>query len=100
MEQITVADLLGLLEYVLQIGAAVAAIIVGVKKVVAKLVLPARMDNAKDYIVPFIARLERGEPISDIELERFWEEYHFYRDNNGNSYIKSRVEKLQKDGKL
>jgi hypothetical protein len=58
------------------------------------------MDNAKNYIVPFLARVERGEPVDNIEVERFHEEYKYYRDHDGNSYIKSRVEKLQKDGKL
>ena len=58
------------------------------------------MDNAKNYIVPFLARLERGEPVDSIELERFHEEYNYYLNHDGNSFIKDRVERLKKDGKL
>jgi hypothetical protein len=78
----------------------IAAIIAGVKKAVGKLLEPLAMDNAKNYIVPFLARVERGEPVDNIEVERFHEEYKYYRDHDGNSYIKSRVEKLQSAGKL
>ena len=100
MEQITVVELVEFLKYLVGAVAAVSTVIVGVKKVVAKLLVPYGLDNAKNYIVPFIARIERGEPVSEIELERFHEEYDYYINHGGNSYIKERVEKLKKDGKL
>ena len=70
------------------------------QKVVEKLLLPLSLDNAKNYLVPFLSKVERGEPCDEIELERFHEEYTFYTNHGGNSYIKSRVAKLQKEGKL
>lgn len=100
MEQITLGDIESVLKFIFAFGGSISAIIVGVKKVVSKLFLPYGLDNAKNYIVPFIARLEREEAISEIELERFHEEYTFYIDHGGNSYIKERVEKLKKEGKL
>ena len=100
MEQITLGDLESWLRFAIALVGSVSAVIVGVKKVVSKLLVPYGLDNAKNYIVPFVARLERGEAISEIELERFHEEYAYYRAHGGNSYIKERVEKLQKDGKL
>ena len=100
MEQITIGDLESWLEAIIRIAGLASAIIIGVKKVVSKLLVPYGLDNAKNYIVPFVVKVERGEPIDSIELERFHEEYKYYIDHGGNSYIKSRVEKLQKEGKL
>lgn len=100
MEQITLGDISNILAYVAGLGASVTAIVHFVKKAVEKLLVPYGLDNAKNYIVPFIAKLERGEAISDIELERFHEEYSWYCDHGGNSYIKSRVDKLRDEHKL
>lgn len=100
MEQITLGDLSSWAAFVIGLVGSISAIIVGVKKAVRKLLEPLAMDNAKNYIVPFLARVERGEPVDNIEVERFHEEYKYYRDHDGNSYIKSRVEKLMKEGKL
>lgn len=100
MEQITLGDLYSWATFVIGLVGSIVTIIAGVKKAVGKLLESLAMDNAKNYIVPFLARMERGEPVDSIEVERFHEEYKYYRDHDGNSYIKSRVEKLQKDGKL
>lgn len=100
MEQITLGDLSSWIGFAVGLVGSIAAIITGVKKAVEKLLVPLAMDNAKNYIVPFLARVERGEPVDSIELERFHEEYKFYTDHDGNSYIKSRVEKLKEAKKL
>ena len=100
MEQITLGDIATWAAFVVALGGSVAAIIKGVKKVVEKLLLPLSLDNAKNYLVPFLSKVERGEPCDEIELERFHEEYQFYVSHGGNSYVKSRVEKLQKQGKI
>ena len=100
MEQITLGDIAAWAGFAVMLGGSVAAIIKGVKKVVEKLLLPLSLDNAKNYLVPFLSKVERGEPCDEIELERFHEEYTFYTEHGGNSYIKSRVDKLQKAGKL
>lgn len=100
MEQITLGDIAAWAGFAVMLGGSVAAIIKGVKKVVEKLLLPLSLDNAKNYLVPFLSKVERGEPCDEIELERFHEEYTFYTEHGGNSYIKSRVAKLQKEGKL
>ena len=100
MEQITLGDIATWAAFIVALGGSVAAIIRGVKKVVEKLLLPLSLDNAKNYLVPFLSKVERGEPVDEIELERFHEEFTFYTSHGGNSYIKSRVNKLQKEGKL
>ena len=60
----------------------------------------ANIESCKNFIVGRISKVENGEALSEIEAERFWEEYDFYIDHNGNSYIKKKVEQLQKEGKL
>ena len=100
MEQITLGDLYSWATFVIGLVGSIVTIIAGVKKAVGKLLESLAMDNAKNYIVPFLARVERGEPVDNIEVELFHEEYKYYRDHDGNSYIKSRVEKLMKEGKL
>ena len=100
MEQITLGDLARWAAFAVALGGSIAAIIKGVKNAVEKLLEPLSLDNAKNYLVPFLSKVERGEPVDEIELERFHEEYTFYTNHGGNSYIKSRVAKLQKEGKL
>ena len=60
----------------------------------------ANIESCKNFIVGRISKVENGEALSEIEAERFWEEYDFYIKHNGNSYIKNKVEQLQKEGKL
>ena len=58
------------------------------------------MESCKNFIVRCLGDFENGNTISDIEQERFWEEYEHYLNSGGNSYVKHRVEKLQSEGKL
>lgn len=60
----------------------------------------ADMNATKNFLVRFLADVEQGNEIDEIEKERFYEEYKHYTDLGGNSYIKDKVEKLKKDGKL
>lgn len=58
------------------------------------------MQQTKNYLVRCLNDIDKG-AISDSELERFWEQYkHYDQQLNLNGYIKSKVEKLQKEGKL
>lgn len=100
METITLGDLARWAAFVVALGGSIAAIIRGVKKAVEAIILPLSLDNAKNYLVPFLSKVERREPIDEIELERFHEEYAFYINHGGNSYVKSRVDKLKQAGKL
>lgn len=100
MEQITLGEIGNVFAYIVGLGASVAAIVHFVAKAVNKVFTPYALDSAKDYLVLFLARVERGEPVDNIEVERFHERYSFYIDHGGNSYIKDKVEKLKKDGKL
>ena len=56
--------------------------------------------SCKNYIVPYLADIERGGIPDEIEKQRFWDAYDVYKKNGGNSYIHDRVNKLVKEGKL
>lgn len=64
-----------------------------------------RIDNVqllsdKNFLVSFLARVEKNLIVDEVEKERFYEVYKDYRELGGNSYIAHKVEKLQKEGKL
>lgn len=58
------------------------------------------LENCKNYLVSYLSNLEKGLPVTELETQRFWEEYEHYTDKGGNSYIKNKVEKFQEEGKL
>lgn len=118
MEQITLGDLATWAGFIVALGGSVAAIVNGVKRALKAMfeqqmqAINARMDkqeeainrtdveNCKNFLVPFLAECERGQEHDQIELERFHEQFSHYTKIGGNSYIKAKVEKLQKEGKL
>ena len=54
----------------------------------------------KNFLVRFLADIEQGNLVDEVEKERFYEVYKDYKGLGGNSYIQHKVEKLQKEGKL
>lgn len=58
------------------------------------------MSTSKNFLVRFLADVEQGKPIDEIEKERFYETYEHYTKLGGNSYIHDKVESLKKVGKL
>lgn len=60
------------------------------------------LESHKNFLVRFLADIEQGQPIDEIELERFHEVYSRYTspELGGNSYIHDKVEKLKKLGKI
>ena len=58
------------------------------------------VSSDKNFIVRFLADIEQGNEIDEVERERFYEIYQRYKELGGNSYVSHKVEKLQKEGKL
>ena len=55
----------------------------------------------KNFLVRYLADIERGNVIYDSERQRFWEEYdHYIKDLGENSFIKEWVSRLKEEGKL
>ena len=58
------------------------------------------MENVKNYLVLFLADIERNEKPDEVELLRFEEQFAYYTKKGGNSYIHRKYEKLKSEGKL
>lgn len=58
------------------------------------------LEGTKNYLVMVLCDIDRGHKMTEIESERFWEQYRHYVDAGGNSYIKRRVERYKDDGLL
>ena len=58
------------------------------------------LESCKNYLVTFLSYVDQGQPIDEIQKERFWEEYQHYEKQGGNSYIHRKVEQLKADKKL
>lgn len=56
------------------------------------------IENCKNYLITFLSEVARGEVKDEIEIKRFWEEYEHYSACGGNSYVKHKVDELQKKG--
>lgn len=56
------------------------------------------IENCKNYLITFLSEVSRGELKDEIEIKRFWEEYEHYAACGGNSYVKHKVDELQKKG--
>lgn len=63
--------------------------------------LNADLASCKNFLVRFLADVEQGQPVDEVEITRFWETYdHYSRDLGQNSYIKEKVVNLKAQGKL
>lgn len=107
MEQVTLEQIARVAAFAVALVGSIAAIIRGVNKAVGKLLEPVvkqiesvDRENCKNFLVTFLAETERGQEHDQIELERFHEQFEHYKAIGGNSYIKAKVDKLQKAGKL
>lgn len=58
------------------------------------------LSSDKNFIVRFLADIEQGNVVDEVEKERFYEIYKRYKELGGNSYVSHKVEKLQKEDKL
>lgn len=57
-------------------------------------------EATKNYLVTVLSRIEQGEYVDEIELQRFWEQFEHYESMHGNGYIHQKVEKLKQKGLL
>lgn len=59
------------------------------------------VQTSKNFLIRYLADIERGENIYESEKQRFWDEYKHYRDDlKENAYITEWVDRLKKEGKL
>lgn len=58
------------------------------------------LSGCKNFLVRFLADIEQGNKIDEVERERFYEVYEHYTKLGGNSYIHDKAEKLKKENKI
>lgn len=58
------------------------------------------MESCKNFLVRVISDIDNDQKIGETELERFWEQYEYYKSLGGNTYISKKVEKLEHEGRL
>lgn len=57
--------------------------------------------TCKNFLVRCLADVEKGNPMSEVETERFWEQYdHYINELHENTYIEAWTERLKKEGKI
>ena len=59
-----------------------------------------RLSVCKNYIVRFLSDLEQGQPVDEVERQRFYENYDTYISLGGNSWLRDKVERMRKEKKL
>lgn len=69
-------------------------------KAITDQLTPIKMEICKNFLVRCFADIDRGDALTETELERFKEEYDYYTTHGGNTYIKDKYEKLKNEGKL
>lgn len=58
-------------------------------------------EKTKNFLVARLNEIENGDTWSEIERQRFYEQYdHYTNDLNGNTYIKKAVEVHEAEGKI
>lgn len=106
MNDITLGQISNLMVWVIGFGGSTVAIITAVKKAIASAFKPINkkiddvdLNATKNFLVRCLADIEKH-GIDDVTKMRFYEQLEHYEKMGGNSYIKSEVERLKKEGKL
>ena len=104
MENITLGQISNILLFLAELGGVIVAMVVAMKKILNKQLSPLNdkidkldMNDCKNFLVRFLADVERGQVIDEVEEKRAHDVYDHYRnDLNGNSYIEDKWNKLMK----
>lgn len=67
---------------------------------IKKDIADVNMNHVKSFLVRILSSVDRGEHLTDIERLRFSEEYDYYINHDGNSYIKEWYKRLHDKGLL
>lgn len=103
MEKLTLGEILGALTFLVSFIGALSYLSNVLKKQVNKTLKPIQdsikeldVSQCKNFLVRFLADIEQGNEIDEVERERAYEIYdHYTNDLNQNSYIHKRWEDLE-----
>lgn len=104
MEKLTLGEILGALTFVVSFIGALSYLSNVLKKQVNKTLKPIQdsikeldVSQCKNFLVRFLADIEQGNELDEVEKERAYEVYdHYTNDLKQNSYIHNRWEALEK----
>lgn len=104
MENITLGQLSQWLTFILVFGGSIVSLLVGIKKILNKQLEPIykkidKIDEnqCRNFLVDFLADVEKGIEKDDVQVKRAYEVYeHYTKDLHKNSYIHDKWEKLMK----
>lgn len=107
MENITLGQILGVLTFLVSFIGALSYLSNVLKKQVNKTLKPIQdsikeldVSQCKNFLVRFLADIEQGNEIDEVERERAYEIYdHYTNDLNQNSYIHKRWTELMVEKK-
>ena len=57
-------------------------------------------EACKNFLVSFLSNVDRGEPVDEIERQRFYEEWEHYESAGGNGYLHAKVARMKEKGLL
>lgn len=105
MENITLGQILGGLSFIVSFIGAVTYLSNILKKQVDKTLKPIQdsikeldVSQCKNFLVRFLADVEQGNELDEVEIERAYEIYDRYTNTlKQNSYIHKRWESLEKN---
>lgn len=107
IENITLGDISKILIFIVAFITAIEFLLIRLNKLFDIKLKPINgrlndieISSDKNFIVRFLADIEQGNLVDEVEKERFYEIYERYKELGGNSYVSHKVEKLQKEGKL
>ena len=103
MENLTLGQLLGALTFLVSFIGALSYLSNVLKKQINKTLQPIQdsineldVSQCKNYLVRFLADIEQGNEVDEVEIERAYEIYdHYTNDLKQNSYIHKRWEDLE-----
>lgn len=115
MEDITLGQAFNAIKFVVEFVGILISVIFAVRKTLNKQLEPLNkkiddvhktvnkkidsldMNDCKNFLVRFLADVERRQPIDEVEIKRAHDVYdHYKNDLGGNSYIADKWNKLMK----
>lgn len=104
MQDMTLNQLAEFLKWLVTFGGSICTILFAFKKILDKSMQPIHkkideldVHQCKNFLVRFLADVERGQKMDDIEVKRAHDVYdHYTNDLKQNSYIHDKWEKLMK----
>lgn len=104
MEDITLGQAFNAIKFIVEFVGILLSVMFAVKKAVNKQLEPLNkkidtldMNDCKNFLVRFLADVERGQHIDEVEIKRAHDVYDHYKDDlGGNSYIADKWNKLMK----